>query len=158
VMTKRENYDIMLCMKEITTKSPEETMNFAIDFTKRLKGGEILALEGDLGSGKTTFTKGLAEELRVSDTITSPTFVLLKPYEAKIADKKIEFVHVDAYRVESIEDIKSVGIEDYLDRDDVVLVIEWADKIKGILPKDTIELKFTTMDENERKIKYDFNN
>jgi len=131
-------------------------MNFAIDFAKRLKGGEILALEGDLGSGKTTFTKGLAEGLKINDTITSPTFVLLKPYQIfhlGSGRKKVkEFVHVDAYRVESIEDIKSVGIEDYFERNDVVLVIEWADKIKEILPKNIINIKFKAINEKSRKI------
>lgn len=144
-------------MKEFISKSPEETMNFAISFAKNLKGGEILALEGDLGSGKTTFTKGLAEGLKVLDTITSPTFVLLKDYPAKIDKKEIEFVHVDAYRVEMIEDIKSIGIEDFLDRDDVILVIEWADKIFEILPKNHFKMKFETRDENTRKITYDSN-
>ena len=148
-------------MKELISKSPEDTINFALDFAQRLKGGEILALEGDLGSGKTTFTKGLAEGLGISDIINSPTFVLLKEYQ--ISDSppsgkfirlsgSLIFVHVDAYRVESIEDIKSVGIEDYLNRDDVVLVIEWADKIQEILPKNIINIKFKTVDEKTRKI------
>lgn len=147
-------------MQEIITKNPEETITFAVDFAKKLKGGEVLALEGDLGSGKTTFTKGLAEGFGVSDTINSPTFVLLKVYDIlrpyrhfRSGGKKVQcLVHIDAYRVENIEDIKSVGIEDYFDRDDVILVIEWADKISEILPQNTIHIKFETVGEKDRKI------
>lgn len=134
------------------THSPEETIELARKFAKKLRGGEILALTGELGGGKTTFVKGLAEELKVADTITSPTFVMLKSYPAKIGKKNIEFVHVDAYRVETIEDIKSVGIEDYLNRDDVVLAIEWAEKIRKILPPKTINIEFQAIDKNSREI------
>ncbi len=134
------------------THSEIETIEFAKKFAKNLKGGEVLALEGELGAGKTTFIKGLAEGLKVADTITSPTFVLLKEYKGKINDKKISFVHVDAYRADDIEDIKSVGIEDYLNRNDVILAIEWAEKIKEILPKSTINISFLHIKEKERKI------
>lgn len=142
-------------MKQVyVTKNQVETMELAQNFAKSLKGGETIALFGDLGGGKTTFTKGLAESLRVNDLITSPTFVLLKKYPAKIKDKKIELVHIDAYRVETIEDIKSVGIEDYLNREDVVLVVEWADKIMEILPKNMINIDFRFIDENTREIEF----
>lgn len=132
--------------------SAGETIEFAQKFAQKLKGGEVIGLIGDLGSGKTTFVKGLAEELRVEENITSPTFVILKNYPAKIDQQKIDFVHIDAYRVESIEDIKSVGIEDYLERQDVVIVVEWAEKIKEMLPKNTIYLNFKHINEDERKI------
>lgn len=135
-----------------TTHDALESIEFAKKLAANFKGGEVLALHGDLGGGKTTFTKGLAEELRVEENITSPTFVMLKVYPAKIEDKKIQFVHIDAYRSESIEDIKSVGIEDYLNRDDVVLVIEWAEKIKEILPENSIHINFAQVDENTREI------
>lgn len=112
----------------------------------------MIGLIGELGSGKTTFVKGLAEGLKVADSITSPTFVMLKPYHGKIGKKDIEFIHIDAYRVEKIEDIKSVGIEDYLNRDDAILVIEWAEKIHEILPKHTIYINFKHIDKNNRGI------
>ena len=128
-------------------------MAVAAEIASILKGGEIIALSGNLGGGKTTFTKGLAEALRIEETVTSPTFVMLKVYPAKLSDgKKIEFIHIDAYRAETIEDIKSVGIEDFLDRDDVVLVIEWPEKIVEILPENVIKIDFEFIDENTRKI------
>jgi tRNA threonylcarbamoyladenosine biosynthesis protein TsaE len=144
------------------TKSPEETIELALKFTKTLKGGEVLAMSGDLGSGKTTFMKGLAEGLKVNETITSPTFVLLKSYPGKISPpaggNKIELVHVDAYRTDSIEDIKSVGIEDFFNRDDVILAIEWAEKIEEILPKNTKWINFKYKNEKEREIDFDTTN
>ena len=162
-MTKLRNYDIISGMKTFISKSPEETINFALNFASQLQGGEILALHGDLGSGKTTFTKGLAEGLKISETITSPTFVLLKEYKTQpklhlggVSDRFL--VHIDAYRAESIEDIKSVGIEDYLNRSDVILVIEWAEKIKDILPGNVININFSQGEENERKIQIDSKN
>lgn len=142
-----------------TTHSAEETMSFASQIAEQLQGGEILALHGDLGGGKTTFTKGLAEALKVEESITSPTFVMLKVYPAKVKDKKIQLVHIDAYRTETIEDIKSVGIEDYLDCGDVVIVIEWAEKIKEILPDNIIDINFKYIEKNNREITInDFNN
>jgi len=147
-------------MKSIIAKNPQETIELAGKFALGLKGGEILALSGELGSGKTTFIKGLAEGLKVAEVITSPTFVMLKSYPGKIGDpssssgrvKSIEFVHIDAYRAETIEDIKSVGIEDYFERKDIVMAIEWAEKIKEILPKNTINLEFQIIDKNSRRI------
>jgi len=132
----------------------QETIKFAQKFAQKLKGGEVIGLIGELGAGKTTFMKGLAEGLKVNNTITSPTFVLLKSYHGKIKNKKIELVHIDAYRIENTDDIKSVGIEDYLNRKDAIVAIEWAEKIKGFLPKNTIYIKFKHKSENERGISF----
>lgn len=134
------------------THNQLETVELASDFARNFHGGEILALHGDLGGGKTTFTKGLAEALFVSETITSPTFVMMKVYDGKIASKSIKFVHIDAYRCDTIEDILSVGIEDYLNRNDVVMVVEWAEKIIEILPKNMININFHFINETTREI------
>ena len=142
----------------MTTHDSIETMAEAEKLALSLKGGEVIALHGDLGGGKTTFTKGLAEALHVADNITSPTFVMLKNYPAKIDNRMITFVHIDAYRSDSVEDIKLVGIEDFLNRDDVIMVVEWAEKIQEILPKNTININFKFINENTREIEYDFNN
>jgi len=134
------------------TYNTQQTIEYARKFAKKLRGGEVVGLIGELGSGKTTFVKGLAEGLKVVENITSPTFVILKSYPAEIEDRNIEFVHVDAYRIENIDDIKSVGIEDFLNRRDVIIIVEWAEKIKKILPKKTIYINFKHKSEKEREI------
>jgi len=142
------------------TRNPDETIEYAKKFAKKLKGGEVIGLIGELGSGKTTFVKGLAEDLGIRENITSPTFVILKEYNIlrpkvhlRGVHKKVEIlVHIDAYRVGNIDDIKSVGIEDYFGRKDVVMVIEWAEKIREILPKNTIYINFKHINENRREI------
>jgi len=137
----------------------QHTIEFAQKFAKKLKGGEVIGLIGELGSGKTTFVKGLAEELGVKESITSPTFIILKEYILRSKthfgsgpNKVKKLIHVDAYRVENLDDIQSVGIEDYMNRDDAVVVIEWAEKIKNILPKNTIYIHFEHISENKREI------
>jgi len=142
----------------IISKSPKETLALAQKISRKLEGGEVIALNGELGSGKTTFIKGLAKSSAVKEEITSPTFVVLKSYQGKIKDKEIVLVHIDAYRINNIDDIKSVGIEDYLERNDVVMVVEWAERIKEILPADLYQINFKFIDENTREISYDFNN
>jgi len=141
------------------TRSAEETIEYGLKFAKKLKGGEIIGLVGDLGGGKTTFVKGLAEGLKVAETITSPTFVILREYNIlrpKVHLRGVlsglKLVHIDAYRVETLEDIKSVGIEDYLSRNDVVMVIEWAEKIKEILPEKTKYIHFEHINQDSRRI------
>jgi tRNA threonylcarbamoyladenosine biosynthesis protein TsaE len=129
-------------MKFLST-SEKQTFSLAKKFAKSLIGGECLGLIGNLGAGKTIFTKGLAAGLGVKKTITSPTFVLMKIYPIK--HDKIKFlVHIDAYRVKSTEDLTAIGADEYFGlpagrpgRPDTVTVIEWADKIKKILPKTT---------------------
>lgn len=152
-------------MKQITTNSAKQTFEFAKDFAKTLKGGEIIGLIGDLGAGKTVFAKGLAKGLGVKKTVTSPTFVLMKVY--KIADCRparlatqvagrlpiAELIHIDAYRLRSGGDLKAIGAEEYFNRPDVAVVIEWADKIKKTLPAKTIFIKFKYAGENSRRLK-----
>jgi len=108
---------------------------------------------GDLGVGKTTFTQGLAEGLGIKDKIQSPTFVLLKQYEVH---DDISLIHADCYRLKSANDALSMGITDYLGKKDTICVVEWAKKIKRLLPKNTTYINFSHVDEHSRKIKYDF--
>jgi len=110
------------------TKTPAQTKKLGKHLAKQLKGGEILALSGNLGSGKTTFVKGLALGLGIKHTITSPTFVLFKVYSVKHKTIK-QLVHVDCYRVNGAE-LTAVGLNDYLNDPQTVVAIEWPDKIK----------------------------
>lgn len=139
-------------MKKIL-KTEDEMRVFANGIAKDLKPGDILGLIGELGAGKTTFVKGLAKALGITSRVVSPTFVIFKPYHVK--DKKFEhLVHVDAYRVEG-EELQDVGIEDYFN-DGSVLAIEWADKIKKILPQGRTKwIRFSLgKNENERVVNF----
>lgn len=140
-------------MEQIITASEKQTFVFAKKFTKRLKGGEIIGLVGELGAGKTVFTKGLASGLGIKKIVNSPTFVLMKIYEVKSEKQKVKnLCHIDAYRVKTAKEIALIGAEEYFNRPDTVTVIEWADKIKKILPKKTKYVKFINMEENKRLI------
>ncbi|MFA6306511.1 MAG: tRNA (adenosine(37)-N6)-threonylcarbamoyltransferase complex ATPase subunit type 1 TsaE [Patescibacteria group bacterium] len=131
--------------------SPKQTFSFAKNFSKKLTGGATLGLIGDLGAGKTVFTKGLAAGLGIKKNITSPTFVLMKVYSVKSLNIKF-LVHIDAYRIKSGRDLIAIGADEYFNRPDTVTIIEWADKIKKILPKKAKLVKISFLKNNLRKI------
>lgn len=109
-----------------------------------LKAGDVLALEGDLGAGKTVFAKGLAEGLGIQATIDSPTFTIVKEYQGRIP-----FYHLDVYRLESADE--ALGFEEYLYGDGVCL-IEWASRISDWLPDDSIDIRLTVLGNDRRQI------
>lgn len=112
-----------------------------------------MALEGDLGSGKTTFVKALAKALGVAKEITSPTFVLMKKYDIVDSKQNISsLVHIDCYRMESIEDAESIGMTDLFADEKSIIVLEWPSKIEKILPQKTIKISFKYLDQDKRKI------
>ncbi len=130
-----------------------ETKNIAIQLSKKLVGGDVVLLSGDLGSGKTTFTKYLGQALGLKRIITSPTFVILKKYPLDHELNGIkEMVHVDCYRMGSANDAESVGLIEYLARPDILTIIEWPEKISEVLPKNSKQLNFEYVDECTRKI------
>jgi|SRR3989344_9277652 len=111
---------------------------------KRLRGGEILALNGDLGSGKTAFVRALAKLLKIRGMVTSPTFVLMNVFPARLPTnrKPIILFHLDLYRIKKISDVKALGLTQLWGQKNTVSVIEWADKIKKHLPKNTWRINF----------------
>lgn len=116
------------------TKSETQTTALASRLARTLKGGEILLLSGELGAGKTSFTKALARALGVSELITSPTFVLMHQHRMKNVKCKIKnLIHCDAYRIREAQELGAVGLLDWLGRPDTVTVIEWGEKIKPLL-------------------------
>lgn len=116
---------------ERITKSPQETKDFAKEFLKDLQGGEILGLVGELGTGKTVFIQGLAEGLGVKEVVNSPTFVLMKLYKTQDPRLRI-LVHVDAYRLDSFNQLKEIGAEEYLNKKDCLVVVEWAERVPEV--------------------------
>lgn len=136
---------------EFISRSEQETFGFAQALASRLRGGEVLALIGDLGAGKTVFARGLAAGLGVKENVNSPTFVLMKVYRVKDRPGVRQFVHIDAYRLESGAELKQIGVEDFLGKQDTVVLIEWADRVKKILPQKAITIKIKA-DEEKREI------
>lgn len=131
------------------THSGKETQKIAEKIAadilkKKSSKAEILCLSGNLGAGKTTFTQGFARALGIKERVLSPTFVLMKFYKLsrKIKSKKY-FVHIDCYRLDSPKDLLHLGFNELLKDKDALILIEWADKVKKIIPKkNTLWLKF----------------
>jgi tRNA threonylcarbamoyladenosine biosynthesis protein TsaE len=122
-------------MKEIRTHSAEQTVEIGKALGNILDSGDLICLTGDLGTGKTAFTNGIAAALGIKGYITSPTFTIVNEYEGRVP-----LYHFDVYRIADPEEMFEIGFEEYLDSSGIV-VIEWADLIKDILPCDRIWVK-----------------
>lgn len=120
----------------------------------------VVGLSGDLGSGKTTFSKKMAEKLGILENITSPTFVIQKSYktpeESVFSGVASSFVHIDAYRLESSREIEVLGWVNLINSPKTLVFIEWPEKVQDVLPKNIINLKFDFIDDNTRKVSYNF--
>ena len=145
-------------MEKIDIKGPKKMKEFAAEFARELSGGTVLALHGELGSGKTTFVGGLAEGLGVGHNVTSPTFNVMKLYAVDsscgpVQDKKImRLYHIDCYRIDSPEDLRNLGFHEWLSDAHGLVVVEWAAKVRGLLPADAIELRFVHLGDDCRRI------
>lgn len=140
-------------MQQTITNSEKETLIFGQKYGAELKGGEVIGLIGDLGAGKTILTKGVAFSLGTKKNVNSPTFVVMKVYPIKKGEIRT-FVHIDAYRLSSERDLIALGAEEYFNDPSAVILIEWADKVKEILPQKTKYIKIKILEENKREIKY----
>jgi tRNA threonylcarbamoyladenosine biosynthesis protein TsaE len=127
------------------TVSAEQTMAFAEKLGQTLKKGDVLTLAGDLGAGKTTFTKGLAKGLGVTRTVNSPTFTIIKEYKGRLP-----LYHMDVYRLEDSDE--DLGFEEYFSGEGVS-VVEWATFIKEYLPDERLEIVISHMGEEKREIR-----
>jgi len=140
-------------MQKIVAKTEKETWQQGFNLAGKLKGGEVLALYGDLGAGKTKFLQGLANGLGVKTKVNSPTFNILKLYKV-INNKNIKaFCHIDAYRLRSEKDLINLGVEEFFQSDEVITAIEWAEKIEKMLPKGAVVIHIGNIDENTREIR-----
>lgn len=132
---------------KITTHSTEETIALGRKIGEMLKGGDVVAFEGDLGAGKTTITRGICLGLGLPDNVTSPTFSLVNEYRGD----KISLAHFDMYRIESPEDLLLTGFYDYIE-EGCVAAVEWSENIKNALPEKTIFVRLERLDDNTRTI------
>jgi tRNA threonylcarbamoyladenosine biosynthesis protein TsaE len=131
---------------KIITKSAEETIKLGKKIGAFLLPNEVLALTGDLGAGKTTLIQGIAEGLGVKDYVTSPTFIIINEYQGRFP-----FYHIDLYRLDEVSQIEDLGIEEYFNKDGVC-VIEWAEKLKELMPQNAEKIEIKVLSENEREI------
>jgi len=132
---------------EIHCNSELETKIFASKISKKIKKGSVVALNGDLGSGKTTFSQGFANGLGVKQHVGSPTFKLVSEYSGST----MKLYHVDCYRLKSSEEFLNLGGENLLLPDDGITLIEWANIIEELLPLDSIEIKFSRFNDEKTK-------
>jgi len=133
----------------LISRSPEETFRIGKALAEDLEAGDLIALTGELGTGKTCLTQGIASGLGVPDhyAVTSTTFTLVNEYPGQ----RLNLYHLDVYRLAGSSDLAEMGWEEYLYGDGVV-VVEWAEKVLGALPDDSIFVVMTYLDEHERRI------
>lgn len=141
-------------MDELTEKElSEEAQRLIEALVPNSKGATVLGLFGELGAGKTTFVQALAKALGITETVTSPTFVIEKIY--RLTRKPFErLIHIDAYRLESERELVSLGWEDFVKNPKHLIVVEWADKVEHLLPRDTRRVYFKVTGEDTRTISY----
>jgi tRNA threonylcarbamoyladenosine biosynthesis protein TsaE len=120
---------------DAVTKSADDTRELGAALASVVTSGDVVLLAGDLGAGKTTLTQGLARGLGVEERVTSPTFILMRPYEGRVP-----LVHVDAYRLEHLQEVIDLGLAEMLD-DGALAVIEWGDVVAPVLPPDFLEVR-----------------
>ena len=132
---------------EKNSNSPDVTMSIGFEFSQEIKAGDIIAIEGEIGAGKTTFIKGILKGLGYKGNVNSPTYTLINEYQA---DSKI--IHIDCYREKNINRWIDIGFIDYLN-DNNIIIIEWPEYIRKILPSDTIDIYIKHIEESIREIK-----
>lgn len=137
---------------KIITNNEEETWRQGFVLGQKLTSGAVVALYGNLGAGKTKFLQGFSHGLGVKENVNSPTFNILKLYKVNGHQVVKNFCHIDAYRLNSEEDLIALGVEEYLADKATVTAIEWADKIKKIWPKNVIKVRLRVLSENKREL------
>lgn len=145
-------------MTNFLSQSVKQTHKLAKKILGELKGKNLICLYGPLGSGKTTFVQGLAKALGIKKRIISPTFILLREYKIKpyplYPTPYTLFTHIDCYRLQNENDIRSIDLKETLSDKENLVIIEWAEKVKKVLPKERIDIKFEYLNENKRKISF----
>ena len=134
----------------IETKSARETIELGKRIGRLLRAGDVVALTGKLGSGKTTLTQGMARGLVVKkrNYVTSPSFTLVKEYKGRLP-----IYHIDLYRIDNLKEVYDLGYEEYFYGEGIT-IIEWAEKIRRLLPEEVLIITLETVDENGRRIEF----
>ncbi|TSC80327.1 MAG: UPF0079 ATP-binding protein [Parcubacteria group bacterium Gr01-1014_29] len=148
-----------MAVLKITTYSAKETQKVARLLAREILRSDIqrdgalaIALEGDLGGGKTTFSQGFAKGLGIREKILSPTFVIMKSFRFHASGFR-KFVHIDAYRLSGANELRPLGWKDILQDKNAIVLVEWADRVRRALPKGYVRIQFEFVDKKTRKIK-----
>lgn len=137
---------------EYLVESEKETKRLAHKISLNVKEGDVFTLYGDLGSGKTTFTRYLVEYLGINSRVQSPTFVIVRRYESN-RNSEIKIInHIDLYRLTTIEEVVDLGLEEYFDEKGSITIIEWPEIAEDTLPVNVKKIYFEYIDDNKRKI------
>jgi len=134
--------------KIVVTTSSEETWRIGRELADSLKKGDVVALAGLLGAGKTVMVKGICDGLGYSGVVSSPTFNLINVYSGKS-----EIYHFDCYRLESVSELEDIGYEEYFYSGNGISLVEWADKVKTAIPEDAVHIELEIVSEFERSIR-----
>ena len=129
------------------TDSEQDTINLGVELSKYIENGDIIALHGDLGSGKTTLTKGIMQGLEYAYAVTSPTYTLLNEYSSRK-----DVIHIDCYKESDLGIWISLGLNDYINNKENIIVIEWPELLISILPDDVINIRLNHISKNKREI------
>lgn len=133
--------------KSIIAHSPAEMEEIGIELASILKDGMVVSLVGPLGSGKTTLAKGIAKGLLITDVVVSPTYVIARSYEGRTV-----MHHIDAYRLSSLDELSEAGLEDYLPPVSGVSIVEWPDRIDGLVELSDIHVTLELLDGDDRRV------
>jgi tRNA threonylcarbamoyladenosine biosynthesis protein TsaE len=141
---------------EFFSKSLKDTDNLAKDFLSKIEKGEratVVALSGELGSGKTAFVKCVAKNLGINEDITSPTFVIMKNYELSTKNYKL-LIHIDAYRLNSYKELENLRWQEIYNDSNNLIFLEWPERVLELIPNDAKKINFEFIDETTRKISF----
>lgn len=133
--------------KTIIAHTPTEMEEIGIELASTLVDGMVVSLVGPLGSGKTTLTKGIAKGLLITDVVVSPSYMIAREYEGRMP-----MHHIDAYRVSTLEELAEVGLDDYLPPESGVSIVEWPERIEGLLDISTIQVVIELLDDEDRRV------
>jgi tRNA threonylcarbamoyladenosine biosynthesis protein TsaE len=133
--------------KSIIAHSPAEMEEIGVELASILKNGMVVSLIGPLGSGKTTLSKGIAKGLLITDVVVSPSYIIARSYEGRIG-----MHHIDAYRLSSLSELAEAGLEDYLPPESGVSVVEWPDRIDGLMELSDIHVTIELLDNDDRRV------
>lgn len=136
------------------TSSEEETIELGKKFAERLKPGDVVAISGDLGSGKTELIKGVCDYFDVADMVNSPTFTIINQYTGTLNDDEINILHIDLYRIKNEKELEEIGFDEFIHSEDFIKLIEWPEKAGDRLNNVNYRVIITTdnNDENKREI------